>query len=113
MTTSQKADDVAARLILKQAALVASEVARAEIIVNNAIGVAELVMAATGIAGSADMTESAKETLQVARIAATKVLQVAKKEAELTLLLAKSLASARVVKEEVKLTATAPIVHHS
>jgi hypothetical protein len=108
MTTAQKADDVAARLILKQAELVALEVARVEVIVNNVLGAAAMAMAATGMTGSAELMESAKETLQVARSAAAEVLQVAKKEAELTLLLAKSLASARLAEEDVKLAASAP-----
>jgi glycerol kinase len=100
MTTKREADDLAARLILKQAELVAQEVARVEVIVNSALGAAAMAMAATGITGSTEITESAKETLQVARNAAAEVLQVAKKEAELTLRLAKSLANARLAEEE-------------
>jgi glycerol kinase len=110
MTTTQKADDIAARLILKQAELVALEVARVEVIVNNALGAAAMALAATGITDSPEITESAKDTLQVARGAAAKVLQVAKKEAERTLQLAKSLANARLVEADVKLVTIAPIL---
>ncbi len=108
MTTTQTTDDVAALLILKQAQLVALEVARVEVIVNNALGAAVMAMAATGITGSKEMTESAKETLQIARNAAAEVLQVAKKEAEATLRLAKNLASARLAEDDVKLAANKP-----
>ena len=107
MNKIQEATDVAAQLILKQAERVASDVARAEAIVDLAIGAAVIAIAATGKTGSTEMTESAKEILQVARGAAAKVLEVAKHEAEQTLRLAKSLASARLAEEGVKLAVTA------
>jgi hypothetical protein len=113
MESLPEADDAAEALVLRQAERVAIEVARAEVIVSNALGIAAIAMAAKGITGTPKMTEHAMETLQVARIAATRVLQVAKKEAELTLRLATRLASARRAEEEdVKLGAeTAPVVY--
>lgn len=109
MYTTQQADDIAARLILKQAELVAVEVARVEIIVHSALGAVAMALTTTGVAASAQVTESAMETLQVARDAAAKVLEVAKKEAELTLQLAKSLASARLADASVKLITIPPV----
>jgi cell division septum initiation protein DivIVA len=109
MNKIQEVTDVAAQLILKQAERVASDVARAEAIVDLAIGAAVIAIAATGKTGSTEVTESAKEILQVARGAAAKVLEMAKHEAEQTLRFAKSLASARLAEEGVKLAVTALI----
>jgi hypothetical protein len=100
MSPKPIAADTAQRLILRQAERVAFEVARAEVIVSNALGFAAIAMAAKGISGTPKMTEHAKETLQIAREAAAGVLQVARKEAELTLRLAARLASARIAAEE-------------
>jgi hypothetical protein len=100
MTAINKADELPAQIILKQAELVALEVAKAEAIVDHAIGAAAMAMAATGITGTPALTEYARETLHVARSAAAKVLQVAKKEAELTLHLAKGLAAERLAEED-------------
>ncbi len=101
MTSVNKAGDLPAQIILKQAELVALEVAKAEAIVDHAIGAAAMAMAATGATGASELTEYARETLQVARSAAAKVLQAAKKEAEVTLQLAKGLAAERLAEEEV------------
>jgi cell division septum initiation protein DivIVA len=112
MVTVQESDTLAAMLILKQAERVASEVARVAAIVNTALGAAALAMEATGVPGKAEMTEYAKETLQVARSAAAEVLQVAKEEAELTLSLARSLASAwRAEQEAARWAVTSPVLY--
>ncbi len=92
MNREQINRDDAANLILKQARLVATEVARAEAIVDLAIGVASIAMASIEKASSAETAALARETLNVARVAAAHVLRVAKKEAEGTLILAKLLA---------------------
>jgi cell division septum initiation protein DivIVA len=109
MNKMQEATDVAAQLILKQAERVAYDVARAEAIVDLAIGAAVMAMASTEKTGIRELEETAKEILQVARGAAAKVLEVAKHEAEHTLRLAKSLASARLAEEDLKLAVTALI----
>lgn len=106
---TQITDDPSAQLILKQVELVALEVARAEAIVDHALGAAAMAMAAKGITGTSELTEYAKEILQVARNAAAKVLQVAKKEAHLTLELANKLASERLDKEYRPFAESAPM----
>jgi hypothetical protein len=111
METLPEADDEAEALVLRHAERVAIEVAKAEVIVSNAIGVAVMAMEATGAHNSAEMAEFARETLRVARLAAAEVLQAAKHEAELTLDLATSLASARIAAEEnVKLVMSRPVL---
>jgi hypothetical protein len=109
MNKIQEATDVATKLILKQAERAASEVAKAQAIVDLAIGAAVMAMTATEKTGITELAETSKEILQFARGAAAKVLEVAKHEAEQTLRLAKCLASARLAEENVKLAVTALI----
>lgn len=80
MTEVNKAHDQQALIILRQAELVALEVAKAEAIVDHAIGAAAMAMAATGATGTSELTDHARETLHVARSAAAKVLQVQRKK---------------------------------
>ncbi len=108
MPRMQKTAEAGTRLILKQSRLAASEVARAEAIVDHALGVAVMSIAATRHTGDVELAETAIEVLQTARDAATKILQAAKKEVELTLSLARSLAISRRIDEDVKRAATTP-----
>ncbi len=89
----------AAQVLIKQAKLVALDVARAEVITDHAFGAAVLAMVATAKTSDPRLIESAKEILNVARLAAAKALIVAKTEAEKTLAIAKNLASERLLEE--------------
>lgn len=109
MATQQTADDMSAQIVLKQAELVALQVARAEAIVDYAMGAAAMVMSSKTMAGTSELAESAKEILQVARNSAATVLQVARIEAEVTLRLARDLASLRLAEASAILAATAPV----
>ncbi|WP_157673059.1 hypothetical protein [Curvibacter sp. AEP1-3] len=109
MTKVQKTDEQSMQKILKQAELVALDVARAEAIVDHALEAAAMAMAAKGTVGASEMTEYAKEILQVASSAAKKALQVAKKEAHITLELASKLAKERLAEEDLKLAAAEPL----
>lgn len=100
MPKKQSEIDAAARNILRQAKVVAMEVARIEAIVNHAIGAAAFAMAAVGQTGSAELADAAKETLHVAKKAAAQVLQVAKREAEKALMLARTLAEERLTETD-------------
>jgi hypothetical protein len=102
MPKKQRKIDEAARHILKQAKLVAMEVARVEAIVDHAIGAAAFAMAAVGKSDSSELAESAKETLHVAKKAAAQVLQVAKREAEKALMLARNLAEERLSEADIR-----------
>ncbi len=108
MTKIEKAASEAAQLVLMQAATVASEVAKAEIIVNHAIGTAVMALSTTGHSGTLELAQYAKGVLQVASDAAIKVLKVAKEEAELTLSLARSLAISHLAEKDTKLEDTRP-----
>lgn len=97
MKFKKNAPHEAAQLILKQAELVAAEVSRVEAIVDHAIGAAAIAMATVGKSDSLELAEHAKETLRVAREAASEVLHAAKIEAEKTLRLARELAESQKV----------------
>jgi antitoxin component HigA of HigAB toxin-antitoxin module len=109
MTKAQKTDDPSMQKILKQAELVALDVARAEAIVDHALEAAAMAMAARGTVGTSEMTEYARQLLQIASGSAKKVLQVAKKEAQITLELASSLAKERRAEEDLRLAASVPL----
>jgi hypothetical protein len=100
MTVIRIVDHAAARLVLKQAELVAIEVAKAELIVGIALHAAELAMSASGTIDAPQMVKHAQETLKVAAKAAEETLLLAKREAERTLGLARSLAVALIEEEE-------------
>lgn len=106
MARAQHTNEQSMQEILKQAELVALDVARAEAIVDHALEAAAMAMAAKGNVGTQETTEYAKQILQVASSAAKKVLQVAKKEAQITLELASSLATERLAQEDLSLAAS-------
>lgn len=102
MARAQNTNEQSMQEILKQAELVALDVARAEAIVDHALEAAAMAMAAKGNVGTQETTEYAKQILQVASSAAKKVLQVAKKEAQITLELASNLAKERLAQEDTR-----------
>lgn len=105
MTKVPNTDEQSMQKILKQAELVALDVARAEAIVDHALEAAAMAMAAKGNFGTPETTEYAKQILQVASSAAKKVLQVAKQEAQITLELASNLAKERLAQQDLTLAA--------
>lgn len=96
MTELSSPKNDAAQRVLEQAKLTAKEVARAEAIVDLALGAAASAMATIERSDSVQMAAAAKETLQVAKRAAADVLNVAKIEAIETLRIAAVLAEEKL-----------------
>lgn len=82
MQEESRPDKEVEKLLFNQALRTAVEVSKAEAIVDLAFAAAEVAINATEKSSDVKLLGIAKETLNVARVAATSILSGAKKEAE-------------------------------
>lgn len=82
MKNEFKEANESSNLLFNQALLVAVELSKAQAIVEHAFGAADIAMTAIEKSDHLKLPEIARETLQIARHAATEILKNAKREAE-------------------------------